>query len=941
MQEPDLMRRLKIIVVLAFVAGAVFFFGLKGNSSASAEKRSFAAPGAPTGVSATINDHANKVVVMWDTIRGATTYRIYRNTTNTSGTATDVGTSASNQFHDDTASPGVSYFYWVRAEGPGGNSAVSSSVQGTRGILGESPGSFSALEPPTAPAGNPVTAAKAALGKTLFWDEQMSSTKTVSCGTCHRPGSGGSDPRSIIGDPRSLNPGFDGIGGTADDVVGSPGVPRHNEDGTYAEAPFYGFKVQVTGRKAPSYLNNGYPTLGLFWDGRASSIFRDPLTNSIVLDIDAALESQSLGPPLSDAEMGHMGRDWNDVAAQIAISKPLVLSPSIPASLENWIDGRSYPELFEEAFGTPVVTPSRIAMAIATHERQIISDRAPIDRWAAGLPAGMTASEINGAEVFMNNQCAICHSNAYFSDNSFHNIGVRPQSEDKGRGAITNDPQNDGEFRTTTLRNVELHAPYMHNGRFATLEEVVEFYDRGGDHDAPNINRGFIRPLGMTTQEKADLVAFLKRPLTDPRVQNELPPFDRPQLYSDSNRVPQVSGTGRAGTGALIPEPMAIEPPLLGNPSFTVAVTNGAASANAVVVIGSADPGIGTSIPAVGSFARNATTLTANGNGSVSLSIPNNPWYLGKTFYGRWYVTDAAAANGFSVSRLFTFTVFGDAKAPANNVHVDMDGDGKTDVGIYRPSVGQWWYTESSTGENRAFQFGNATDRIVPAHYTSDSRTDIGVWRGSTGEWFILRSEDYSFYGFPFGTTGDKPIADDFDGDGLADQAVYRPSNQTWYINKSTGGMDVVSFGANNDVPQVGDYDGDGKADIAVFRPSTGQWWIRRSSGGTSGTHFGLGTDIPVAADFTGDGKTDIAVFRPSDGNWYFLRSEDGGFQAANFGANGDMPTPGDYDGDGKSDIAVFRPSTGTWYVNRSTQGFQVYWYGTNGDVPLTTHYIP
>ena len=84
-----------------------------------------------------------------------------------------------------------------------------------------------------------------------------------------------------------------------------------------------------------------------------------------------------------------------------------------------------------------------------------------------------------------------------------------------------------------------------------------------------------IRPLNLATEEKADLVAFMKRPMTDPRVANELPPFDRPTLYTESNRVPTISGTGRAGSGGIMPKVTAIEPPLVGNPSFTVAVSTG------------------------------------------------------------------------------------------------------------------------------------------------------------------------------------------------------------------------------------------------------------------------------------------------------------------------------------------------------------------------------
>src|SRR5690606_15378952 len=143
--------------------------------------------------------------------------------------------------------------------------------------------------------------------------------------------------------------------------------------------------------------------------------------------------------------------------------------------------------------------------------------------------------------------------------------------------------------------------------------------------------------------------AFMKRPLTDPRVANGLPPFDRPELYTESNRVPVISGTGRAGSGAIVPNAIAIEPPLVGNDSFTVAVDQGLGTANAVVVINSSDPGVDTTIPATGSFARVQTTLAGtgagNGTGSVSIAIPNDQALVGQTFYGRWYVTDPSAAK--------------------------------------------------------------------------------------------------------------------------------------------------------------------------------------------------------------------------------------------------------------------------------------------------------
>jgi len=193
------------------------------------------------------------------------------------------------------------------------------------------------------------------LGKALFWDEQLSSTRTVACGTCHFATSGGSDARSSINSTRARNPGADAIFNTADDVFASPGVISNNSDGTYNWSAAYGFGEQVTGRKAKSYVDAGYSNT-LFWDGRATATFADPIGGGVVLQNGAALESQVLGPPVSAAEMAHVNRNWNEVAVRVAQAKPLALSPSVPAALNAWIDGRTYSQLFEEAFGTPEVT---------------------------------------------------------------------------------------------------------------------------------------------------------------------------------------------------------------------------------------------------------------------------------------------------------------------------------------------------------------------------------------------------------------------------------------------------------------------------------------------------------------------------------------------------------------------------------------------------------
>lgn len=271
-----------------------------------------------------------------------------------------------------------------------------------------------------------------------------------------------------------------------------------------------------------------------------------------------------------------------------------------------------------------------------------------------------------------------------------------------------------------------------------------------------------------------------------------------------------------------------------------------------------------------------------------------------------------------------------------NGAPFDFDGDAKTDLSIFRPTVGEWWYLRSSDNQNRAFQFGNSTDKINAADFTGDGKTDIAFWRPSNGFWFVLRSEDSSFYSFPFGANGDIPVASDFDGDNRADAAVFRPDLATWYINKSGGGITIQQFGANGDAPQIADFDGDGKTDIAVFRPSSGEWWIQKSSdNSTIAFQFGNAADIPVPSDFTGDGKADVAFWRPSNGFWYVLRSEDASFYAAPFGTAGDVPVAGDYDGDGRTDFAVFRPTDSNWYLSRSQSGFTAVGFGANGDLPV------
>jgi cytochrome c peroxidase len=504
------------------------------------------------------------------------------------------------------------------------------------------------LQPPPAPAGNPVTTAKALLGKALFWDEQLSSTGTVSCGSCHQANHGGSDPRTVGQPIASRHPGPNGIAGDADDIFASPGVPLHEAWGEYQWDDTFGLQPQVTGRKAPSYIDAGYSTL-LFWDGRAGSQFRDPITNAVVLAAGAALESQAAGPPLSTAEMGHLDRDWNDVAAAVELARPLALASDIPAELATFLGERSYPELFQEAFGSDAVTPSRIIMAIATFERTLFSNQTPLDVALAG-GAPLTPAENRGRTIFQTRNCLGCHNGQRISDDQFKYIGVRPVDDDLGRFAITGNPADRGAFRTPSLRNVQLRAPYMHNGRFNTLEEVVDFYDRGGDFTAPNKAPAIV-PLNLTAQEKSDLVAFLRRPLTDPRVAAQISPFDRPTLYAQTDRVPEIEGAGSPGAGGFVPTPMAIEPPLAGSGEFTVAVSRALGGAQAMLLVDDQDPGMDPNVDAAALFAKRAVTLegtgAGNGYGSATLELPADAASIGKTFYGRWLVSDPAGRAGF------------------------------------------------------------------------------------------------------------------------------------------------------------------------------------------------------------------------------------------------------------------------------------------------------
>ncbi len=281
-------------------------------------------------------------------------------------------------------------------------------------------------------------------------------------------------------------------------------------------------------------------------------------------------------------------------------------------------------------------------------------------------------------------------------------------------------------------------------------------------------------------------------------------------------------------------------------------------------------------------------------------------------------------------------------KSGKNSVLFDFDGDGKSDISVFRPSNGAWYIQRSASGFT-GVTFGADGDLLAPADFDGDGKTDVSVFRPSDGGWYRVNSSTNTFYGATFGANGDLPRPADFDGDGKADISVFRPSNGSWYrLNSSNNSFYGVAFGANGDKPLIADFDGDGKSDIAVFRPSTGAFYsLDSTTGAFRGVAFGLGTDIPTLGDYDGDGKTDVAVFRPSDGGWYRVNSSTNSFYGLTFGANGDIPAAADYDGDGKTDVAVFRPSAGAWYrLNSTNGGFYGESFGAGTDKPVPAAFL-
>jgi len=340
------------------------------------------------------------------------------------------------------------------------------------------------LPPLDVPEHNPQTPEKIELGQKLFTDRRFSSTGTVSCSTCHSPEKAFIDETA----PIPVSVGINGLTGT---------------------------------RNAPTVINAAYNKTQ-FWDGRSPD-----------------LEDQSQHPFLNPVEMGLTSHQ------QI---------------IDVIRDDRSYVNAFEDVFGVDAddITIEHVKMAIASFERTAISGDSPFDRWYYGGAADAISEEAQrGFEVFLKDgRCVSCHAleqdHALFTDHKFHNVGVGIGAIDArvpelagafllakangadvdvtvltdadtshlGRFAVTEQPGDVGRFKTPTLRNIAVTAPYMHDGSLATLREVVEHYNNGGvtPADAPVTPylSGGIRPLELTEQQIDDLVAFMET-LTSPQ----------------------------------------------------------------------------------------------------------------------------------------------------------------------------------------------------------------------------------------------------------------------------------------------------------------------------------------------------------------------------------------------------------------------------------------
>jgi cytochrome c peroxidase len=259
-----------------------------------------------------------------------------------------------------------------------------------------------------------------------------------------------------------------------DDTVSCASCHDPNKGWSNGERFATGVRDQKGGRSAPTIINAGYQRFQ-FWDGRAIEV-----------------EGQALGP----------------------IQNPIEMDMTLP-ELESKLNGiAGYRSQFQKVYGTEV-TSEGVANAIGAFERTILAGDAPFDRFKAGDESALSESAQRGMKVFFNKaSCSACHAGPNFTDGAFHNVGIgmdKPEP-DVGRFAESGLEGDRGTFKTPTLREIARTAPYMHDGNLATLEDVIEHYNKGGIPN-PQLDEE-IFPLKLSDQDKADLITFLKEGLS-------------------------------------------------------------------------------------------------------------------------------------------------------------------------------------------------------------------------------------------------------------------------------------------------------------------------------------------------------------------------------------------------------------------------------------------